>query len=51
MEETLYKLRPWLKLNYGIEYLEGKKDGLRKNQAVYVGIMKSSRARFFRTSL
>lgn len=51
IEEILYEMRPWLKSNYGIEYLEGKKGGLRKSQALYVGTMKSSRGKFFKVGV
>jgi hypothetical protein len=45
--EDLEELRPWLRVNYGIECLKGK----RKNQVIYVGMMKDSRGRFFRVGI
>jgi hypothetical protein len=45
--EDLEELRPWLRFNYGIECLKGK----RKNQILYVGKMNSSRGLFFKVGV
>lgn len=47
IEEELDEMNPWLQANYGIF----RKQGKRKDQIIYYGVLKTSRGRFFRVGI